>query len=272
MHAEKIFLAVFTGTGNTLVAANALADTLRRAGKTVTLVPMHRDSGADALARAGFGEGDALGIAVTVAAFSTYPAAWRFIESLPDGNGREAFFLATMGGMGFTLHGPIGRAVRRKGYVTIAARCARACGNYGTGVPAPTTLPAVQMRLRKWAEQYAADLLSGSARWGSGWYNPLAPLFAWTAKTGRSFKTFRRVFPLAVDAAKCTGCGLCARQCPAQAIAMTDGKAVLDGAACQSCQRCIAYCPAHAIGVPGKEMRQHRPVSSEEMTKFLATL
>jgi heterodisulfide reductase subunit A len=231
---------------------------------------VHRANGADALAAAGFDADTALGIAVPVAAFSTYPAAWRFIDSLPEGNGREAFFLATMGGTGFGMHGPIGRTLRRKGYTPVGARFIRMCANYGDAIPRSDALAAVLAAAKSKADAFADRLVAGKTRWGCGWFNILAPLFAWTAKTGRSFKTFRRVLPLSVDAEKCTGCGLCVRQCPQRAVRMAEkGKAVLDAKACQSCQRCAGYCPANAIGVRGKEARQHRAVTPEAMAGFL---
>lgn len=46
---------------------------------------------------------------------------------------------------------------------------------------------------------------------------------------------------------KCTSCGLCARECPADAIALKDGKAVWVKERCYYCLRCINSCPAKAI-------------------------
>lgn len=47
----------------------------------------------------------------------------------------------------------------------------------------------------------------------------------------------------------CTGCGLCAEQCPAQAIRSDDLRA--DGEKCISCMRCVVRCPQGARKVNG---------------------
>ena len=52
-----------------------------------------------------------------------------------------------------------------------------------------------------------------------------------------------------IDAAKCTGCGLCAKLCPVQNIKI-EGKAQALGH-CALCMRCAAFCPARAISILG---------------------
>lgn len=49
---------------------------------------------------------------------------------------------------------------------------------------------------------------------------------------------------------KCTGCSLCAQNCPAQAISKEDLKAA-DGRKCISCMRCVVRCPQSARKVNG---------------------
>ena len=45
---------------------------------------------------------------------------------------------------------------------------------------------------------------------------------------------------------ECTGCGLCAKNCPCQAIAMENNKPVWKEN-CSFCLKCINSCPAHAL-------------------------
>jgi len=45
----------------------------------------------------------------------------------------------------------------------------------------------------------------------------------------------------------CTACGACIEDCPAEAISMRDGKAVIDPATCIGCGECLAVCRFDAI-------------------------
>ncbi|WP_347176327.1 EFR1 family ferrodoxin [Galactobacillus timonensis] len=63
---------------------------------------------------------------------------------------------------------------------------------------------------------------------------------------------------------ECVGCGLCARKCPVQAIAMQDGHPVWVKEKCVMCLGCLQRCPKAAIqygnGVAtGKHGQYHNP-------------
>jgi formate hydrogenlyase subunit 6/NADH:ubiquinone oxidoreductase subunit I len=46
---------------------------------------------------------------------------------------------------------------------------------------------------------------------------------------------------------KCTACGICIAVCPAGAIAMENGKALVNTELCSNCNVCIKACPVDAI-------------------------
>ena len=66
-----------------------------------------------------------------------------------------------------------------------------------------------------------------------------------------------------VIAAKCTGCGLCVKACPVDAIHMKDGIAVIDYDTCILCGVCEKACPEDAIHF-------HKPIgeTTEEMDVY----
>jgi len=50
-----------------------------------------------------------------------------------------------------------------------------------------------------------------------------------------------------IDKSKCTGCKICVKQCPVNAISMKEGKAEIDMEKCIRCGKCHDVCPQEAI-------------------------
>jgi ferredoxin len=63
----------------------------------------------------------------------------------------------------------------------------------------------------------------------------------------------------------CLACGLCADQCPQDAIRLAFGKAWIDQQRCTSCYTCIEICPQGAI-------REEARLSLQEVRDFVETL
>lgn len=128
MKSENVTIFVFTGTGNTLEMARVLKEELEGRGKNVFIAPMERTT------TVSLPKGSAVGLAVPVACFTTYPTAWRFIHSLPQGDGREIFFLATMAGAGGGMEIPIRHTVEKKGYLPIGSKLVKMPTNYANRI------------------------------------------------------------------------------------------------------------------------------------------
>jgi NAD-dependent dihydropyrimidine dehydrogenase PreA subunit len=83
------------------------------------------------------------------------------------------------------------------------------------------------------------EKISNTAANRTIWAKPVFKMFMlWTknwAKKG-----------LAVDADKCTRCGLCQRNCPVKNITV-DKNSITFASKCISCQRCVHTCPANAF-------------------------
>ena len=59
-----------------------------------------------------------------------------------------------------------------------------------------------------------------------------------------------RIVPPQINTKKCTGCGLCVKECGAFVLEMRDGKVAYTddgGYGCVECGHCVAICPAKAI-------------------------
>jgi NAD-dependent dihydropyrimidine dehydrogenase PreA subunit len=52
---------------------------------------------------------------------------------------------------------------------------------------------------------------------------------------------------LSVNSAKCKACAVCVGVCPADAVRIINGKAVIDPSKCIECGRCVEACPVNAI-------------------------
>lgn len=59
----------------------------------------------------------------------------------------------------------------------------------------------------------------------------------------------------------CTGCGMCAKNCPENAIEMKDGKPKWVKSKCQKCSACICRCPKQAIQYGNATKKRNRYVN-----------
>jgi len=70
-----------------------------------------------------------------------------------------------------------------------------------------------------------------------------------------------------IDLESCNGCGLCAADCPAYLIEMSDGHPVLPAAkeaSCYACQHCFAVCPSGALSIHGLRPEESMPLAAPD--------
>lgn len=67
------------------------------------------------------------------------------------------------------------------------------------------------------------------------------------------------------DNNKCTGCGACRRDCPANAIRIMEGKADVYKD-CLHCGHCVAVCPVNAVSIPEYDMAEVEEYEKEKFT------
>lgn len=74
---------------------------------------------------------------------------------------------------------------------------------------------------------------------------------------------------LRIDAQACTNCGICAQVCPAGCITQQNGSAVRDalaGMGCNGCLACIHACSQGAIALPSGEKNPHARWRNEHVS------
>jgi Pyruvate/2-oxoacid:ferredoxin oxidoreductase delta subunit/GNAT superfamily N-acetyltransferase len=257
LHGSEVEFFVFTGTGNSLLVAQAAADTLRQEGLPVRLRSM------DEPCPQALSEESSIGLAFPVACFSTYPTVWRFIQSMPEGEGREVFMLATCGGAAAGMQGPLRKVLTEKGYKPVAAKIFVMPGNYNKKtLPVEKNAARVEKSLLE-AHSFVYDLLKGGTEWGGG-IPALSAFLYRLGQTRKPWNFFYKIFPISVDREKCVRCRRCEDNCPEKAIASdAENYPVVNPALCESCQRCVGFCPAGALHVPGKPAEPYRAMSYE---------
>ena len=257
LHSGAVEFFVFTGTGNSLLAAQTTAEVLKHEGVSVHIRSMDKTCPEDLSVET------AIGLAFPVACGSTYPAVWRFIESMPVGEGREVFAIGTCGGMPFGMQGPLRKVLSQKGYKPVAAKFLTMPGNYNNKT---LNVEKNSSRVSKSileAQSFAYGLLNGSARWNGG-IPVLSSLAYRFCQTRAPWNLFYKVFPISADKEKCTRCKRCESNCPAGAVTLMDEYPVVAPLLCESCQRCVGFCPNGALHVPGKPAEPYRAMSYED--------
>lgn len=250
---KPIDLIVFSGTGNTLLAAIAMRDYFRETGFTAVIKRMEKTDPAS------IDPDHIIGLCVPVAVQSSFPLVHDFVAGLPEVNDTGVFLLDTMGMYSGGLLGPMRKILKRKGYRLLGAKEIIMPSNFGKKVQTAEKKNRIIQRGLKQARRFAHDLHVGHASW------PLPFLFAGimyrVSRWEFLWRKMRQSISPDLDTSACIRCGHCYRLCPADNIRMYEFPEFGDH--CQFCMRCFSYCPVNAISI-GK-MVPYRAVTAVQL-------
>ncbi len=114
---------------------------------------------------------------------------------------------------------------------------------------------AKNQRVLDKAQPVIADIVAKVSASAKGDFNRRKGF--WTLFSSMTYKAYQKLETdkfMVTDA--CVGCGLCARQCPDNAIEIKDGKPVWTTKHCNFCLGCLHKCPQFAIQF-GKNTAKH---------------
>ena len=223
----KLYDIVFSPTGGTKKVADCLTDTLKGAVTTIDLTDSKQDFRAVSLTKED----------VAVISLPSYggrvPAVAVERLGMVHGNGARAVLVCVYGNRAYedTLV-ELEDAAKQAGFQVIAAVAAVAEHSIVRQFAAgrPDTQDAEQ--LSNFAKQIQHKLSTADTS------EPAIP-------GNRPYKKAGKAGMMPKPTKECTNCGICAEECPVQAIDRENSKKV-DDKACISCMRCITVCPQGA--------------------------
>ena len=240
---EGVHIVYFSGTGGTKLAAEHLAADLQRQGAAVVTDILR--AGAPLAA----GEpSDLLVVMYPVYALNAPGPVYAYIRSLEPVVKTPAAVISVSGGGEVTPNRACRvrtiRLLEKKGFDVFYENMLVMPSNTLTPTPADIALRLISVLPGKTAG-IAADLVRGRRRRTEpGLLNRILAVFGEFEKPGaRLIGHHIKISP------SCTGCGVCAANCPSGNITLRDGRPVF-GKSCVTCLKCFYSCPLRALS-PG---------------------
>lgn len=244
---KTVSILYFTGTGNSLYAAEYLGEQLVKYNYSVEVKNISDVESMDTLKHR-----DILFFVYPIYG-STMPSQMRsFIKSLPESNGQRVGVIATQ--LAFSGDGSsiLYSTFKKKGYIQ----------KWGYQVNMPNNLsfrgsPFFQSadyevhekrhlkRVRKKLESVVDRVLIDRKRvWDSTIFHKLLAMSQRPLYKKYAIKSYQESFSVNKN---CIGCKKCINNCPAGVITWKDGVEFTHTESCQVCLRCLNFCPTSAI-------------------------
>ena len=251
----------FSGSGNTLFIARAIASFLGKNGFEVNLRQIENT------APSTIDLNRTLGLAIPVAEQGTYPFIWNFIKNLPSPSDQsiknaDAFMVDTLMIYSGGIKGPVKKILKKKGFNFLGAKEIIMPNNLMKLKNQPEKDIAKIKKGEESAENFARKLITGKAVWRDiPFYSDMMSIFS---KMDSTWNMFRNNFPLKVDNNICTRCRLCERICPVQSWTFNKDKNEMEWSKsdCIYCLRCFSYCPVEAINYGKKNYLRHKALTA----------
>jgi ferredoxin len=255
-------LYYFSGTGNTLWSAKQIAAFLEKASPSLTPIELF-NIGGEMQKPPGIIEAEKVIILFPAYAYQSPLLVRNFLIRTEIHSPYIAAFVTCGSDPGGSL-GEIYRILKRKKITLNFAGRIPTVENYiPIFGPPKEAVKEKRLLLQKHAtEEAAAAILAGTTN-KPRTFRPLSVFVSSLFRFGKTL--FVKGYKLGGE---CNGCGLCAKLCPAAAIAMVNGKPRFS-AKCEHCQACLNWCPRRAIRyirLKSDTPRYHHPeVSLGEM-------
>ena len=249
MSRKSAVIYVFSGTGNTYVAANKVAENLMKYGYQTVIYPVEKDKTGEFENVPDPNDYDVVGFGYPIHAFNAPKFFLKFVSTLPemdeDNFGKKAFVFKTSGeplAVNNASSRDLFSAIRHKGM--LPGIDMHMLMPHNVMFECPVGL-AKQMYLHtgQMAELLAYYIANDDFR--NIRFNPLHYLVSTVLKI--QWLGAKINGPLhKVNTDLCQHCNLCVSDCPAQNVTLENGFPKF-GNHCIMCMRCSINCPAQAI-------------------------
>jgi len=243
----KTELYYFTGTGNSLYIARELAKRLAVDGESVTVISI---ASLD-LSSPMVSEADRIGIIFPVYFVDIPDPVARFIRALEVPRSTRIFIADNFGEYDWGVLRRVRKLLGEKGLKLFASFRFYMPDNSITFPSGPEKTEAFLRDCLPLMDEVAGHVLRDAPHFddGSMAFAPIiAPMMRSICYGILGFRDMR------LNAARCTGCGVCSQVCPEKIIKMNDGKPEwTDRKRCAACFACIHACPAKAVTYRGQK-------------------
>ena len=235
----KLHLYWFSGTGNSLLVAKAVRDSFISHNYDVEFVQIKEGMIADV------SNADIVGLVFPVAGQGTYPFVWKFIENLPNGEGKDIFMVDTLGAVSGGIVGPVKGIVKSKKYNPVGAlEIVMPSNFFPKKEDKKVNKIKCEMAVEK-AERFVERMIKGDEKWSRV---PVLPdMVSLMSKKKTIWNFFVNIYQLESDKKLCNRCGLCGKLCPVGNITYDNSGYPQFAKDCELCVRCVSFCKKAAI-------------------------